>query len=77
MTERIKRTSVYLDPGLHRAPRLKSIETSRSMSELINDAIRDVLSGDADDLDVMKARENEPPVCFEDFGSDLKCDGKP
>ena len=45
-----KRATVYLDPALHKALRLKSIETSRSMSDLINDYIRDELSEDADDL---------------------------
>ncbi len=44
MTELTKRATVYLDPALHRALRLKSVETSRSMSDLINDAIRDECS---------------------------------
>ncbi len=71
-----KRATVYLDPALHRALRLKSIETSRSMSDLINDAIREELSEDADDLAAFEARKNEPTVTFEDFVKDLKRDGK-
>ncbi len=76
MTELTKRTTVYLDPALHRALRLKSVETSRSMSELINDAIRDELAEDADDLAVFRVRQNEPTIKFEDFVNELKRDGK-
>ena len=76
MTELTKRTTVYLDPALHRALRLKSVETSRSMSELLNDAIRDELAEDADDLAVFRVRQNEPTIKFEDFVNELKRDGK-
>jgi len=76
MTELTKRATVYLDPALHRALRLKSVETSRSMSELINDAIRDELAEDADDLAVFRVRQNEPTIKFEDFVNELKRDGK-
>jgi post-segregation antitoxin (ccd killing protein) len=50
MTELTKRATVYLDPELHKALRLKSVETSRSMSELINEAIREELGEDAEEL---------------------------
>ncbi len=76
MTELTKRATVYLDPALHRALRLKSVETSRSMSELINDAIRDELAEDADDLAVFRVRQNEPTIKFEDFVNELKRDGR-
>ena len=72
MTTLTKRTTVYLEPDLRRALRLKSVETSRSMSYLINDALRADLAEDADDLAVFEARKNEPTVSFEDFVKDLK-----
>ncbi len=65
MAEPKKRTTVYLDPLLHKALRLKSIETSSSMSDLINDAIREDLAEDADDLSAVAARKKEPTVTFE------------
>ncbi len=71
-----KRATVYLDPALHKALRLKSVETSRSMSDLINDAIREELAEDADDLAAFDARMNEPTVTFENFVKELKRDGK-
>jgi len=45
-----KRTTIYLDPDLHKTLRLKSIETSRSVSDMVNDAIRESLAEDAEDL---------------------------
>ena len=71
-----KRTTVYLDPALHKALRLKSVETSRSMSDLINEAIREELAEDADDLAAFEARKKEPTVSFEAFVKKLKRDGK-
>jgi len=71
-----KRATVYLDPVLHKALRLKSIETSRSMSALVNDAVRDELAEDADDLATFDARKKEPTVAFEDFVKELKRNGK-
>ncbi len=76
MTPLTKRATVYLDPALHKALRLKSIETSRSMSDLINDAIREELAEDADDLAAFETRKKEPTVTFEDFVKELKRDGK-
>ena len=70
-----KRTTVYLDPALHKALRLQSMETSLSISELINDAIRDELAEDSADLAMFGKRENEPTLDFEDFLKELKLDG--
>ena len=75
MSTLTKRATVYLDPALHKALRLQSIETSRSVSDLINDAVRDELAEDARDLAVFDARAHEPTVDFEDFVKGLKRDG--
>ena len=75
MSTLTKRATVYLDPILHKALRLKSVETSRSVSDLINDAVRDELAEDADDLATFKARKHEPTIPFEDFVKDLKRNG--
>jgi hypothetical protein len=71
-----KRATVYLDPALHRALRLKSVETSRSVSDLLNDAIRYELAEDAQDLNAFDARNNEPTIAFEDFVKELQRNGK-
>ena len=76
MTTLTKRATVYLEPTLHRALRLKSFETSRSVSDLLNDAIRIELAEDAEDLSSFAARKHEPTVSFEAFVKDLKRNGK-
>jgi len=43
MTTLSKRSTIYLDPALHQALRLKALETSRSMSEIINEAVKEHL----------------------------------
>jgi Arc/MetJ-type ribon-helix-helix transcriptional regulator len=43
MAVKSKRITVYLDPDLHKALRLKSIASSKSVSDLINEAVRELL----------------------------------
>jgi len=75
MSTLTRRATIYLDPVLHKALRLKSIETSRSMSDLVNDAVRDELAEDADDLAIFDARRKEPTLDFEAFVKELKHNG--
>ena len=76
MTTLTKRATVYLEPALHKALRLKSVETSRSVSDLLNDAVRSELAEDAEDLRAFDARKNEPTMAFEAFVKELKRNGK-
>lgn len=76
MSTATKRATVYLDSQIHHALRLKSAETGRSISELVNDAVKMSLSKDADDLASFGARAGEPNLRFEDFVKDLKKRGK-
>ncbi len=71
-----KRATVYFDPYLHRALRLKAAETDRSISELVNEAVRSALAEDASDIEAFEVRENEPDYVFEDVVKDLKRRGK-
>jgi Arc/MetJ-type ribon-helix-helix transcriptional regulator len=71
-----KRITVYFDPDLHRALRVKALETDYSVSELVNAAVRAILSEDADDLATARARKNEPNLRFENVLKDLKRRGK-
>ena len=73
---RMKRATVYLDPDLHRALRMKAAETERSMSELVNEALRRSLTEDADDLASFRARVKEPDLDFETVLKDLRKRGK-
>jgi hypothetical protein len=71
-----KRSTVYLEADLHRALHLKAVETERSVSALINEALRRSLSEDADDLAAIEARRREPRRSFEAFVADLKRRGR-
>jgi len=72
----MKRATVYFEPDLHTALRLKSAETERSVSELVNEAVRIVFSEDAEDLAAIEARVGEPALSFEGFLQDLKDRGR-
>ena len=67
---------MYLDPALHRALRLKSIETSRSMSEIINAVLKEALAEDAEDLEAFEKRADEPLISYEEMIKKLKKDGR-
>ena len=76
MSELSKRTTIYLDPELHRVLKIKSAETSRSMSKLVNKAVREALAEDAEDLAAFEERALEPVVSFEEMLKDLKKRGR-
>ncbi len=76
MSTNHKRATVYFDPELHRALRVKAAETERSMSDLVNEAVQLSLAEDAEDLAAFKDRENESGLPYEDAVLDLKRRGK-
>ena len=71
-----KRATVYFDPDIHRALRLKSAETTRSISALVNDALRSSLAEDAEDLEASEARASDPLISYEQMIERLKADGR-
>ncbi len=71
-----KRATVYLDPVVHRALRVKAAETDRTLSDLVNEALRISLSEDAMDLAAFDKRASEPSVAFEDLVKELRRRGK-
>ncbi len=76
MTTTTKRATIYLDSQIHKALRLKAAETERSISELVNEAVKSSLAEDADDLAAFRARAAEPSLRFEDVVKDLRKRGK-
>ena len=71
-----KRSTIYFDPAVHRALRLKAAEADRSISALVNDAVKLALTEDFEDLSAFDEREVEPNLSFEDVVEDLKRSGK-
>jgi hypothetical protein len=76
MSTLTKRATIYLDPALHKALRLKSVETSRSVSDVVNDAVRTALNEDAEDLAAFEERRHEPILSYDAFVKELKRNGK-
>ncbi len=71
-----KRATVYLDPALHKALRMKAVETSQSVSELVNRAVKEALAEDAEDIAAFEERVGEPLISYEAMIKRLKKDGR-
>ena len=71
-----KRATIYFEPGLHKALRLKAAHSEKSISDLVNVAVRRSLAEDAEDLQAFETRKKEPGLLFEDVLKDLKRRGK-
>jgi hypothetical protein len=71
-----RRTTVYLEPDLHRALRLKAIEDDCSISDLVNGAVRRSILEEAEDIAAIEDRAAEASVPYGDFVMALKRDGK-
>ena len=71
-----KRATVYFDPTIHKALKVKAAEVSRSLSELVDDAVRHELAEDEEDIRVFEERTAEKTVPFEKVLKDLKANGK-
>ena len=76
MATTAKRATVYFDPVIHKALKLKSIETSKSISELVNTAVKKALSEDAEDITAFEERANESLISFSEMVKRLKNDGR-
>lgn len=69
------RSTVYLAPELHQALRLKSAQSQRSMSDIVNEALRQALREDEEDLAAVRGRAKERALSYEEFLAKLKADG--
>jgi plasmid stability protein len=74
--ENAKRVTVYFDSEVHKALRLRAAESDRSVSDMVNDAVRASLTEDAADLDAFSERKKEKSISFESFVSGLRRRGK-
>ena len=71
-----KRTTIYFEPEIHKALRLKSAVSERSVSEMVNDAVRTSLAEDAEGLAAFDDRAREKTIDFEDFVKKMRRSGK-
>ena len=71
-----KRATVYFDADVHRALRLRAAACNRSISDMVNEAVRMTLAEDADDLRDADERQDEPSSSFEEFVTSLRNSGR-
>ena len=76
MTELSKRSTVYFEPEIHHALRMKAANTHQSLSEVVNEAVRLALREDQEDLSAFEERAAEPTMSYEALLKDLKAHGK-
>ena len=76
MSDSSKRSTVYFEPEVHQALRLKAAVTHRSVSDIVNEAVRNVLREDQEDLEAYDQRIGEPTITYEELLNDLKAHGK-
>ena len=74
--EESKRATIYFDADVHRALRLRAAACDRSISDMVNEAVRMTLAEDADDLRDVEQREEEESIGFEEFVSSLRKSGR-
>ena len=76
MGKPLKRSTIYFDLELHRALRLRAAHANRSLSEIVNDAVRELLAEDQEDLAACDERVAEAEISYQDLLDDLKAHGK-
>ena len=76
MTELSKKSTVYFEPDIHYALRIKAATTHQSVSEVVNEAVRMSLREDQEDLNAFKQRATETTLSYEELLEDLKVHGK-
>jgi hypothetical protein len=71
----MKRATIYFDPDLHKALKLKALETSRSITDLVNQSVREALSEDVEDLTAFEERQDEALVSYDNMLKKLQKNG--
>lgn len=76
MGKATKRSTIYFEPEIHNALRLKAASTHRSVSDLVNEAVRRSLREDQEDLAAFEERAAEATISYEALLENLKAHGK-
>ncbi len=76
MSDLSKRSTVYFDADIHQALRIKAATSQRSVSEVVNEAVRAALREDQEDLNAFSQRVAEPTLSYEELLDDLKANDK-
>jgi hypothetical protein len=69
------KATLYLDPKILKAAKIKAACEEKSLSYLVNEALKTSLREDALDYGAFEKRKNEPARALENVLKDLKRDG--
>ena len=70
-----QKSTVYFDPQMHKALRLKAAQENRSISDIVNEAVSLLANEDKDDISDFDSRKNEQSIDYESFLHLLKNEG--
>jgi len=76
MEKSSKRATIYFEPELHKAIRLKAVHTNQSISDIVNDSVRATLSEDEEDLAAFDETASDQLMTYDELLAKLKADGK-
>jgi phosphate uptake regulator len=76
MSNLSKRSTIYFEPAIHQALKMKAASSHLSISELIDEAVRLLMNEDQEDLAAFSERDNENEISYEALLNDLKKHGK-
>lgn len=76
MSDLSKRSTIYFEPGIHQALKMRAAAANVSVSELVDEAVRYLMRQDQNDLAAHKERESEKEISYEDLLNDLKKHGQ-
>ena len=71
-----KRSTIYFEPDIHQALKIKSATSNLSVSELVDEAVRLVMNEDLEDLAAFSQRADEKEISYEALLNVLKKHGK-
>ena len=71
-----KRSTVYFEPAIHNALKLRALSSDSSVSELIDEAVRLLMREDQEDLAAIRHRADEPEISYEELLNTLEAAGK-
>ena len=76
MSQLSKRSTIYFEPSIYRALRVRAASSDASVSELVDEAVCLLMREDQEDLKSISERANEPEISYEELLDDLKANGK-
>jgi hypothetical protein len=71
-----KRSTIYFEPDIHQALKIKAASAQLSVSELVDEAVRLVMNEDQEDLAAFSERADQKEISYEALLNDLKRHGK-